>query len=731
MIILDIIIEYAASSLNRPFSYAYFGDKIEKGTRVLVPFNNRQVVGYVIDFHQSVLTLEEYKKESGYEIKSIVSIIDQKPLLNEELFSLAKDISEYYFAPLISVLQTMLPPSLKPLSSSLTKPKIAYETYLKVINDDESDLTLKQIELLRLLKSEKELVLKNSIKSTIVKTLLQKQKIVEVKVEKRRLKMPKIEKEDDKVLSDEQKSAYSEILASSDRIFLLEGVTGSGKTEVYLQVAREILKQGKTVLILVPEIALTVNMIRSFKARFDDIAILHSELSSGEKYDEYRKIASGQIKVVVGARSAIFAPLQNLGLVIVDEEHVETYKQESTPFYHAVKVAQMRQKYQDFKLILGSATPSLESKARAIKGNYHQLMLTSRINQNELPNTEVIDMSNPKVIDKDSVIFSLPLRKAIEETLLKKEQVILLINRRGYSSFVSCRKCSKIMKCPECDVPLTYHFKDNLLKCHHCGHVEKMIDKCPNCDSTHLMKTGFGSEKIVEEVQRLFKDARVLRLDSDVSRIKNSALKVIRSFENREADILIGTQMIAKGHNFDGVTLVGVVLADLGLSIPSFRAAERTFDLLTQAIGRAGRSTLKGKAIIQTYLPNNYVIVEAAKQDYQNFFNIEIRERKLQQFPPYTYCMILTFSGNDVGSLSSQVQGIKNLLEGKFYSQKVTIIGPSEPFIFKDNGAYRLKLLLKYKSYEIVKPVVEDLQRSIKNYRNIKMTVNVDPYQDY
>lgn len=734
MLVVGVIIEYAANSLNRPFSYAYFGNEsIVPGIRVLVPFGRNKIVGYVVSVTETNDTIEEWEKNTGFKMKEIISIIDLKPILNEELVELAKDVSSYYLAPLISVYQTMLPPSLKPKKSSLSKPKIAYDQYVQVITEDEDGLTPKQLELFRRLKCE-DLVLKSSLKTTLIPSLLEKNKIRIVLKEKNRLEQEEVALVKDNELNIEQQKALDSILYENHSVYLLEGVTGSGKTEVYLQASKKMIENGKSVLMLVPEISLTVQMVRRFKSRFSNIAILHSDLTPSEKYDEYRRIARGEVKIVVGARSAIFAPLSNIGLIIIDEEHVESYKQETTPYYHALKVAIFRAKYNEgMKIVLGSATPSLETKSRALKGVYHQLYLTKRFNDSCLPKVEIIDMLDYKNIDTDSVLFSRRLREEINDRLSKKEQILLLLNRRGFAPNVTCRKCAFTFKCPSCGIPLTYHKSDRLLKCHHCGYVAKMVDKCPKCggESKFLSMTGIGTEKIEKEIERLFPNAKTLRLDSDIATVRTSVPRIISAFEKEEADILIGTQMIAKGHDFKNVTLVGIVLADIGLNIPSFRAGERTFNLLTQAIGRAGRHEKEGTAIIQTYLPNNYIIRNAASQDYNKFFNEEMYIRKEGQYPPYTYCTLLKLSSKNEKEVIEAALKFKQLFIAKFANLQVDVIGPSEPFIVRQDGKYRRIIMLKYKKMEDVYNVLQEVVSLVNENNKIDIKINVDPYEDY
>ena len=731
MQILSVLIEYNVSSLNRPFSYVYEGDnEIKVGTRVLVPFNNRNIIGYVVDVEKTDKTKKEISESSPFDVKEITKIIDDEPIFNDELEILAKKVADYYLSPLISVYQTMLPPSLKPKKSALSKPKIQYDQYLVPLTDNEDALTAKQLETFRLIKDNNP-VLKSAIKSTTIGKLIEKNKIQIILKEKVRLVQKEVKKTKALPLSEEQKMALHSILDEDYNTYLLEGVTGSGKTEVYLQAAEDYISKGKSVLVLVPEISLTVQMVHRFKSRFDNIAILHSELTPAEKYDEYRRISRGEVNVVVGARSAIFAPIKNLGLIIIDEEHVETYKQENQPYYNALKVAQFRQEYHHCKILLGSATPSLETKIRALKGNYHQLYLTKRINEGPLPETKIINMLDYHNIDNDSTILSIELRNQIEDRLKKNEQVMLLINRRGFAPFIQCKKCRMTFKCPTCGIPLSYHQKDDMLKCHHCGYVSNMPKKCPKCEGDKFFKIGFGSEKVEDEVKRLYPTARILRLDSDTTQIRNKTSEILTAFENHEADILIGTQMIAKGHDFKDVTLVGIVLADLGLNIPSWRSAERTFNLITQAVGRAGRDVKPGLAIVQTYDPNNYVIYDASKQDYNRFFNQEMVKRKQGQYPPYRYLTLIKIASSSEDDVIDGANFLKNFLVAKFAKKDVDVLGPSEPFLVQLNGKFYRKLLVKYKKYSEVKPVFEELINISNKRKNLAIQIDVDPYEDY
>ena len=453
----------------------------------------------------------------------------------------------------------------------------------------------------------------------------------------------------------------------------------------------------------------------------------HSELTPAEKYDEYRKIARGECHIVVGVRSAIFAPLKNIGLIILDEEHTESYKQDTLPFYHAREVAIMRGRYNKAKVLLASATPSLESRARGQNKVYHMLYLKKRINNQKLPTTKIVNMLDYKNIDRDSYIFSHALREALHQVLAKNEQAILLINRRGFSTHVNCRGCGHVFKCPTCGIALTYHKSDNMLKCHHCDYVEPLPETCPECGSKYLLKTGFGTERIQEEVERLFPSARTLRLDSDSAKNKTKIPETIEAFRKKEADILIGTQMIAKGHDFPDVTLVGIVLADIGLSMPSFRSNERAFQLITQAIGRSGRKEKPGMAIIQTYMPSHYAITFAARQDYELFYRKEMEMRKLQFYPPYSYLASVSLRGKNEEKIIESTYQIVDFLNDEFLDE-AQILGPSTPYIPIEMGLNIRSILIKYRKPDLAHQILEKMVDIFGDNSQYDLFINIDPY---
>jgi len=731
MKILDVYIQHGNNALNRPFSYLYAGkDPVDVGFRVLVRFHNQRIMGFVSQVHETSSTPEELAQINGFAFSFIDAVVDKEPLLNPELLQLAEEVAVHYLSPKIAVLQAMLPPSLRPSYSALRAPKIAYEDWLEVLNPDEEGLSDKQIEILRLVVANTTILKKDAGSPSVVKKLVENKHLKIVPKEKERLQIPEYQKEQPHELTIDQQRAYETIRDEPKSTILLQGVTGSGKTEVYLRLSEDYLRQGKNILMLVPEISLTPIMVEYFSRRFQgDVAILHSELTPAEKYDEYRRIAQGKAHVVVGARSAIFAPLTNIGLIILDEEHVESYKQDSVPFYNAREVAIMRAAHFGAKVVLGSATPSLESKARAVKGVYGFASLPKRINEKALPKTTIVDLTKRNLMYKGSPLFSTLLISKIQEKLAKKEQVVLLMNRRGYSSYVSCANCGFIYTCPNCHGNLTYHKADNMLKCHHCDFVMRYPDTCPQCGSNKIMRVGFGTERVVKELLLLFPEASIGRLDSDVGKVRNNIAKTLQEFREKKYDILVGTQMIAKGHDFPDVTLVGVVLADIGLSLPTYRASERTFELITQAVGRAGRADKTGEAIIQTYNPLNYAITLGAKQDYEGFFEREMQVRKLSAYPPYVYLIALTFSGKVEEKVVASAHDVKEDLDRHAFAS-VQTIGPISPYFNFIEGYFKRSLLIKYKNGEELLPYLHNLLSTLSGKGGVDIVCDVDP-MDY
>ncbi|MED4463251.1 primosomal protein N' [Metabacillus fastidiosus] len=521
-------------------------------------------------------------------------------------------------------------------------------------------------------------------------------------------------------LNEEQEKAIVPILeAVNDKkheVFLMYGVTGSGKTEVYLQSIEKVLNEGKEAIVLVPEISLTPQMVNRFKGRFGSlVAVLHSGLSTGEKYDEWRKIERKEVKVVVGARSAIFAPFENLGMIIIDEEHESSYKQEENPRYHARDVAVYRGNYHQCPVILGSATPTLESFARASKNVYKLLTLADRVNARSMPAVEIVDMRE-ELRTGNRTMFSTNLIEKLQDRLVKGEQSVLFLNRRGYSSFVMCRDCGYVIQCAHCDISLTYHRFSQSLKCHYCGHEEHMPTKCPECESEHIRFFGTGTQKVEEEILKVLPEARIIRMDVDTTSRKGAHEKLLTEFGEGRADILLGTQMIAKGLDFPNVTLVGVLTADTMLNLPDFRASEKTFQLLTQVSGRAGRHELPGEVVIQTYTPEHYSVQLASQYDYNLFYEKEMLIRKQHSYPPFYYLSLVTISHPEVTKAASVTEQIVSFLRRELSPQTI-ILGPVASPIPRIKDRYRYQCMIKYKReknlHAVLKKVIEHYAQQI------------------
>lgn len=718
--IIGVLVELSNKNIDRVFDYSVpdcFLDKIKLGIRVKVPFGKMELEGFVV----------EIKGSSDVEVKDILDVIDDEAILNSELLELGKKMQEDTLSTLISCYQIMLPKALKAKNGQVINKK--FDTYYYLNKDIVcyGKLSTSQEKIINLC-MEKEYVLRKElvdISLSSLNTLIKKNILLEKKLEHYRLSYnEKIEPK--KELTNDQKSVVDEVLANTGYFpYLLFGVTGSGKTEVYMELIEDALNKGKTSIVLVPEISLTPQMVLRFQKRFgDNIAAIHSALSDGEKYDEWRRIVKGEAKIVIGARSAIFAPLNNIGMIIIDEEHSDSYKQDdSNPRYNAKDIALLRGKYHNCPVIMGSATPSLEVFARAKKGVFKLLELPNRINGKSLPHINIVDMN--EMISKTKGHFSPVLLEAISARLLKNEQIILLLNRRGYSSFVTCKNCGYTFKCPNCDITLTYHKSSRTLRCHYCGYGTKVYDTCPECHEKSINDLGVGTEKVEEELNKLFPESKILRMDFDTTSRKGMHEKMIKDFKNHEYDILLGTQIVSKGLDFDNVTLVGVINADTSLNIPDFRSSETTFSLLAQVAGRAGRSDKEGEVIIQTFNPEHYAIQYTKKHDYLGFYNREMSIRRELKYPPYYYICYVKISGKDNKYIYEESLKITKLFHNKLIN--MIILGPSPCTIFKLNNIYRYGIILKYKKDEDLREVLNKVIEHYKDNRNIKIDVNFNP----
>ena len=715
---IKVLVENRVASNDMLFTYHIDNDLAKDiiGKRVLVPFRTNTVSGFVIDFDSKPL---------DYEAKEVIKVVDESRVLNDELLELGKKISEKYLCPLVYSYQAMLPKALK--AKSKNDFKIKTQSYVK-LNDnvDASDIKYKkQLDIINLLK-DNESVLKSSIESkSSLKKLIDNNIVIEYKKEVYRDVSSKINDKQIK-LTDSQDKVSSMVKKDLNKseIILLYGVTGSGKTEVYIDIVKEVIKSGKTAIILVPEISLTPQITARFKGIFSNIAILHSSLSDGEKYDEWRRINKGEVNVVIGARSAIFAPLKNLGIIIIDEEHSESYKQENNPRYNTLDIAMIRSKTHNCPVLLGSATPTIESYARAKKGYYKYLELNKRVNDKPLPKVVIVDMKDE--IKKGNFIFSSILRDAINDRLRKKEQVMILLNRRGYSNYLSCKSCGYVFKCPNCDITLTYHKTSGMMRCHYCGYAKPNKDICPSCGEKAIREIGSGTEKIEEKLKEEFLGASIIRMDADTTSKKGAHSKIINDFNDNKYDILVGTQMISKGLNFPNVTLVGVINADSQLNIPNFRSSERTFSLLDQVIGRSGRHKKEGEAIVQTYNPDHYSIVCASKHDYKGFFAKEMIVRRKLNYPPYCFITLIKISSKDFNYGIGEAKKASLFLKQNL-SCTTSILGPSMASVLKINNIYNFQVILKYKKEEKLYKALNEMIKIYEGNSKVKIELDFDP----
>ena len=722
----EVLIEYNNKSIDKTFTYlvpSFIKDTLKVGMKVKVPFGNKVINGFVTKIKN------EYN--DTYQLKEIVNIVDKYLILNEEMLSLGTYLEQKTLCTKIAAYQTMLPSSLKVKDQKTEYAKYLY--YIELNQPNEVILTYinkyprrkKQITILQdLLQQGK--ILKSTYSSPQLNDLITdglvkvtKEQIYRINNEQQTTKAPS--------LTLDQQTAIAQVRLMKEQTYLLHGVTGSGKTEVYMQLITKVLENNQTALMLVPEISLTTQIINRFYSRFgSDVAIFHSALSDGEKYDEYLKILRDEVKIVIGTRSAIFTPIKRLGIIIIDEEHSETYKQDTTPRYHALDMAKFRSHYNHIPLILGSATPSFESMARAKKGVYEYISMPNRVGSAHLPLISLVDMSLE--MKKRNLIFSDLLRTKISDRLSKKEQVILLLNRRGYSTTISCKACGFTYKCPACDIALTYHKTSNNLRCHYCGYTIFKSDTCPNCHEKALTDYGLGTEKLELELNKLFPAAKVIRMDADTTTHKGAHQDIIERFKKHEYDILLGTQMIAKGLDFPLVTLVGVINADATLNIPDFRSGERTYALLSQVAGRAGRHNLLGEVILQTFNPTNFTLKCVQENNYEKFYNYEMNNRHKLDYPPYYFLTSLKIASKDYDLARQEITKVRTFLD-KNLSKQTIILGPTTSVVFKMNNIYRFQILLKYKRDAYLTKCLKELDEMYSLNNKVNLEIDNDPLQ--
>lgn len=733
--IVEIIINTNVKTLNKTFDYNVPDDLEPKlGDRVYVHFGNQKKLdeGIIIGF----------KDKSEYKLKDIVKI--QKDNISENRIKLAQWMSNRYFCNLSECLKLMLPPGTgNKEETKRTKEKtLNVYSLSKTIAEIETDIENKlirgnkQIDVLRLLYDNHNMSLQDmeimaKASSTTVKTLVDKGylKQSEKQIERDPFQEKDIQKTNELKLNIEQQDAYCSIKEPGE--YLLHGITGSGKTEIYLQLIKRELEKGKTAIVLVPEISLTPQTIDRFTSRFgkEKIAVLHSKLSNGERFDQWNKIKEGKAQIVIGARSAIFAPLKELGIIIIDEEHDSSYQSESTPQYDALEIARKIADEENIKLVLGSATPDTRTYKNALEGKISLIELTKRANNARLPEVEIVDLRD-ELANGNHNMISTKLKNEIQKNIESKNQTILFLNRRGFSNFIMCKTCGNVIKCKRCDISMTYHKDENKLKCHYCGLEEQVPNKCPNCGSKELKYSGSGTQKLEEEVHKLFPTASTIRMDIDTVTKKHSHEDILTKFKEDKIDILIGTQMIVKGHDFPKVTLVGVISADNALNIGDYRASEITFQVLTQVAGRAGRGEQNGKVIIQTYNPDHYAIECAKEQDFKKFYQIESKIRKTLKYPPFCDIIVLDFSSLNKHEIQRDTKKLHQYLKNRIINEKfgVLLYSPLPCPIEKINDRYRWRIIIKcIYDEKMNKLLKETLEEFYKLKTNTRLSIKQNP----
>lgn len=722
------------TAIRKEFDYLIPDEfSVVVGTRVKVPFGSREVLGTVT----AIVTESPHSN-----LRPILKTIGATPLLTPNILKLARWISEYYCCPLEVTLKTALPDVVR-------KEEEGYRERLMVrplAVIAEPPLSKRQQEILEIVKTSGEIFLQELIDQarTTSATIRKLETLHLVTI------APAISERDPYAheqilptqplpLNPEQIRALEAITGAMDKsegkTYLLHGVTGSGKTEVYLQAIAHALKAGKGAIVLVPEISLTPQTVERFKARFSSgplqtlVAVLHSHLSAGERHDEWQKIRQGRARIVIGARSAIFAPVDPLGLIVVDEEHEHSYKQEESPRYNARDVAAVRGNYENAVVVLGSATPSMESFFNAQSGKYALLEMPTRADDKKMPIVRVVDMRQEKHIDKGGVpVFSQRLRDAISLRLERKEQTILFLNRRGYASSMQCPKCGHVAGCPNCSISLTYHRAAQQLRCHICGHMDAAPSKCPQCQNPAIRFAGIGTERVQETLSKLFPHAKVARMDSETLKRKEDYRRTLGDFRTGKVEILVGTQMIAKGLHFPNVTLVGIVYADLSLHIPDFRAGERTFQLLTQVAGRAGRGDIEGEVIVQAFTPFHPAIQYARRHDYAGFYEQEIEFRQQLKYPPSARAALITLKGRNEDKVRLSAEHLKTELT-KILAPITDIVlaGPAPAPLVRAETFFRYQIMIRTRRMPATARLLSDSLRSVKLAPDVSLVVDVDP----
>lgn len=725
---IGVIVDSEAASLDRIFTYKvpeHLKEHIKLGQIVKVPFGmgNKKINGFALEFIDEI--------DDNFKIKEISSIVTTYSVITQKNIELIFEMKKRYFCSYIDCIKLMIPTGITKGIGHKTNDVICIKNELieKLRKKPYTDI-YEAVKKYNGIYTKSELNREFKFSLSSINTMIKHEALQVLEKVVSRCDNRDFKRYEEKVLNSNQYKVVNSILNSGARKFLIHGVTGSGKTEIYMHLVKKMIEEGKESIILVPEISLTPQMVERFKGRFgSNVSVFHSKLSDGERYDEWVRIKSGEVKVAVGARSAIFLPFSNLGLIVIDEEHEGSYKSESDPKYSAIEIGEMKSEIENCKLVLGSATPAVDTYYKCVNNEYKLLTIGERADGASMPEISVVDMRE-ELKENNKSIFSRELYEAIKETLEKKEQIILFLNRRGFSTFVSCRKCGFVFKCKNCDVPLTYHSDKKYLICHYCGSTAEIPKVCPKCGSKYVKYFGVGTERVEREVKKIFSNAKVLRMDKDTTGKKNSYELIYNSFKNGGADILIGTQMIAKGFDFKEVTLVGIVAADLTLNIPDYRAAERTFQLISQVSGRAGRGSKKGRVIIQTYTPESYAIKYSSKNDYKSFYKTEIILREGMKYPPFSKICIVNMSSKNEALLIKYTQIIGNFFKNEFTScDNINILGPCPSPIGKINEFYRWQILLKgevtYNTANFIKKSIYEILK--KDYNVIRISVDINP----
>lgn len=744
----DIIVDISHEKLDKTFQYRVperLRERLEPGACVMIPFGNgnRLIKGYVVSLGENCQFTPE-------KIKDIAGLPEKETGVEDKMIALAAWIRRNYGCTMIQALKTVLPAkqSVKKLEHRQLVRLMNREEILSLLGECERKKQVAKARLLKALAEQETIPYewitgKLGVSAATVGSIVKSgaAKLVSSESYRNPVKMQSVETKHN-TLSEEQQTIVTEVLKDFDagrrQTYLIHGITGSGKTEVYMQLIGEMIQRGRQAIVLIPEIALTYQTLLRFYQRFGDrVSVMNSTLSPGEKYDQCERAKAGEIDVIIGPRSALFTPFPNLGLIVMDEEQENSYKSESTPKYHARETALEVARLYGASVVLGSATPSLEAYYRAGKGEYRLFQLTKRLTGGELPVVYTVDLRQ-ELQEGNRSIFSRKLQELMTDRLNKGQQTILFLNRRGYAGFVSCRSCGEVMKCPHCDVSLSEH-KGGRLICHYCGYTQPMPRLCPKCGSKYILGFKAGTQQIEEKLKELYPGVRTLRMDADTTRTKDSYEKILSSFANGEADVLIGTQMIVKGHDFPKVTLVGILAADLSLNASDYRAGERTFQLLTQAVGRAGRGVLPGEAVIQTYQPDHYAITCAAAQDYESFYEEEILYRELSGYPPAAHMLAVQIYGKEEENVKQLAQGLTDVVKSNMdflserqkeqsghFNKEIQVLGPAPANISKINDIYRYVFYVKHGEYDTLVNVKDRVEETLRQWQPRQLSIQFD-----